>query len=185
MAKSEVVRKLAVFHLRHGVSPKQLPGLMGNLVSSRTARRWSALVKRDGKLERKKNRGRRKTARTRTNVKKVRYWVRRGKSQRQIAAALQISKGSIHNIINQNLRLRFYICRKSWLLTPLYKLKRRQFCQWAGSHNCGRPQKNHVFQRKEFCGDPDHQSEKLRSVCCFQRKSKREWSPKRIAANIP
>ena len=127
MVKSDVrnfQKTAALFHLRKGVSPQQLPGIFGNLVSLRTAWRWSALVKKTGKLAKEKKRGRRKTVRTRKIVKKVSSRVRHRNSQRQIAEDLQISVGSVNNIINQNLRLRYYICRKSCLLTPQNKRKR-------------------------------------------------------------
>ena len=104
---------------------------MGNLVSSRTCRRWSSLVKRTGKLTKEKKRGRRKTVRTRKILNMVRHRVRRGKSQRRIAETLGISRGSVQNIIHQNLRLRFYICRKTCLLTPQHMRKRRKFCRWV------------------------------------------------------
>ncbi len=31
------------------------------------------------------------------------------------------------------------------------------------------------FLRKEFCGDPDHQSQKRRRVCPFQNRSRQDW----------
>jgi transposase len=131
MAKSDVLRNITLFHLRKGVSPQRLRGLLGNLVSLRTIWRWAAMVKRTGKLKRKKIPGRPKTVRTRSIINNVRHRIRRGKSQRQIADDLQISRKSIQNIIGQNLHQRFYICRKSCLLTPQHKRKRRQFCRWA------------------------------------------------------
>lgn len=132
MAKSDarnLLKRIALFHLRKGVSPQQLRGCLANLVSSRTCRRWSALVRKTGKLAKEKKRGKRKTVRIRKIVRKVKYRIRRKKNQRRIAEDLQISVGSVNNIINKNLRLRFYICRKSCLLTPQYKLKRHKFCR--------------------------------------------------------
>lgn len=132
MVKSDVrnsLKNIALFHLRKGVSPQQLRQRLGNQVSLRTCWSWSALVKKTGKLAKEKKRGRRKTVRTRKIVRKVKYRIRRKKSQRRIAEDLQISIGSVHNIIRQNLRLRFYICRKSCHLTPQHKRKRRIFCR--------------------------------------------------------
>lgn len=106
--KQQALRELVILHYQSGISNSQIFQMLGGKVSQRTVSRWIKEFNDSGKTIPKKSTGRPRSAANQINKRKVKRLIK-DHSGRQIAAKLNISKGSVVNIFKElNLTVMIY-----------------------------------------------------------------------------
>lgn len=173
--KSKDVQEIVLSKLQNGQFATQISLDLNGMVSTRTIERWSKQYSETGSIELSHSTGRRRSARTKAAIKKVKQWGK-GKSRKSVrifARKLNVSRESVRRIMKHDLQCKPYKVYKQPKLTEDHKRRRVQFANWIRNNFKKSQAKRIVFS-----------DEKLFSVDgVWNRQNERIWAVSREEAN--
>lgn len=130
--KSKSLQDIVLSKHQNGKTPKEIFVELENAVSLRTIERWLKLIRESGSIELHTSTGRKRTARSKTNIRTTKRLVK-GKKRvtvRKLAEKLGTSVMSAQRILTKDLRLKPYKIRTEPNLSDEQKRRRVSFYHW-------------------------------------------------------
>ena len=131
--KNIYLQSVVLFKYQKGCTPSKIFNYLNGSVGLRTVQLWCKMIKEKGAMNLCHSLGRPRTARTKTNIHKVKARLNRKKkmSLRTLAGEISTSKDSIYRILKSYLHCRTYNKMMEPLLTDGQKTKRIKFAYWV------------------------------------------------------
>ncbi|CAF2979203.1 unnamed protein product [Rotaria sp. Silwood2] len=120
---------------------------LAGVVSLGTIKSWIQMINRSGSISLSYSPGRPRTARTKTNISKIKCRLAQKKrvSSRRLAAEMNISRTSARRILHEDLGYFPYKKIKQPKLTDLQKQKKVKFANWVLNHYTKEDNKKWLF----------------------------------------
>jgi transposase len=131
--KSKDLQNIVLSKYRNGETATKIFQDLNGGLSRRTVFVWCKMIRETGTITLARPLGCPRIVRTKNLIQKVKSRLKRKKpvSIRKLANELDISTGSVYNILRDDLGYRAYKRRVQPLLTDAQKMKRKKFANWV------------------------------------------------------
>ena len=131
--KSEDIRKIVLSKYKKSETPTKIFRDLNGCVGLRTIERWCKIVRETGSIKMSYSTGRYRSARTKTNVQKIKKALKNHKlsSTRKLSKKYKISRTSVRRILKNDLNLKPYKRVSVPLITEAHILQRKKFANWV------------------------------------------------------
>lgn len=150
--KSKDLQKAVKNKYENGDGPTKMYRDLDGVVSLRTVKLWIQMINNIGSINLSHLPGRPRTARTKSNISKVKHRLAQKKrvSSRRVAAEMNISRTSAQRILREDLGYFPDKKIKQPKLTRLQKKKRVKFANWVLNHYTKEDTKKWLFTDEKY-----------------------------------